>query len=264
MKARLYAVLMAIARSFGPWVIDVFSWFVSTGYFLFARARVANSVDFYIKWKGEGMEHLRAAASKGGILLMSHVGDWEVAARLLSQEGMRMLLFIGEKQKEQIERLHKRDMSRDGVAIKAVSPGGGSAFDLLDAVTFLREGGFVSMAGDQAWTGDPRRMAARFLGREVLLPAAPHALALASSAPLFTFFAFRIGRGRYRFKADAPRFVVARDRSQREIAISRSVQEYADTLEREVRNHPFQWYHFDPFLKPQVAKADADRSPKKV
>jgi predicted LPLAT superfamily acyltransferase len=46
------------------------------------------------------------------------------------------------------------------------------------------------------------------------------------------------------------RQVVAASRQQRQEAILESAQWYADQLESMVRQRPFEWYHFEPFLKP--------------
>ena len=54
-----------------------------------------------IAYTSEGLEHLEQALQKksGGILLMSHMGNWEIAAHLLKreQQGLRLLLYMGVK-----------------------------------------------------------------------------------------------------------------------------------------------------------------------
>jgi len=200
----------------------------------------------------EGWEHLKEAAEKekGAIILMSHMGNWETAAHLLSgkQYGMRLLLYMGIKDKEQIEKMQKESLSQGGVRIVAVDQDGGSPFDILEGIKFLREGGLVSLTGDRIWSGNERTVAVKFLNHEVYLPAVPHIFALLSGAPLFIFFSFRSGPKSYHFRISEPIYVRAASRADRQEAIERSAQKYADHIQRNLRTHPLQWYHFEPFL----------------
>jgi len=200
----------------------------------------------------EGWEHLKKAVEKekGAIIIMSHMGNWETAAHLLSrkQYGMRLLLYMGIKAKEQIEKMQKESLSQGGVRIVAVDQDGGSPFDILEGIKFLREGGLVSLTGDRIWSGNERKVAVKFLNHEVYLPVAPHIFALLSKAPLFIFFSFRSGPKSYHFRISEPIYVRAASRADRQEAIERSAQKYADHIQQNLQTHPLQWYHFEPFL----------------
>lgn len=200
----------------------------------------------------EGRQHLLKAMeeSTGGILLMTHLGNWEVGARLLRQSipELQLMLYVGQRAKDQIEQLQKRDLVADGIRVLAVDQEGGSAFDLVEGITFLRSGGFVSMAGDMIWRPDQRGVEARFLNHSVKLPEAPHMMALAAGVPLYVFFASSQGRQAYHFSVSPPIYVSAVNRSDRTEAVRRSVQAYADLVEGHLKRSPFEWYHFQPFL----------------
>jgi predicted LPLAT superfamily acyltransferase len=151
-----------------------------------------------LKFTSEGCEHLEQSidAGKGGILLMSHMGNWDVAAHLLKRKvnRVRLLLYMGVKQKEQLEQIQKESLSRSGIQIIAVEQDGGSPMDILEGIKFIESGGVVSLTGDLLWNKDQRTVPVKFLGREILLPEAPHLFALLSGTPLFIFFPF--GRGK--------------------------------------------------------------------
>lgn len=294
MKGLFYRAIVILSKIVGPWVLVIFTWIVSTGFFLFFPARVAVSLRFYgalfpdegwfyhlwcawrqyhnfsyvfldrlmvqdiegISYTSEGWEHLEEATKNGtgGIILMSHMGNWEVAAHLLKQRGhdMDLLLYMGIKEKEQIERIQKESLSLGGIGVLGVARDGGSPFDIIEGISVLRDGGFVSMTGDVIWDEEQRVVPVRFLDHEVNLPEAPHILALISGAPIFTFFSFRTGKKRYHFKISEPRYVRASSRSQRDGATSSSAQEYANLLEMALRQSPLEWYHFEPFLGPKL------------
>lgn len=291
MTARFYAALSALSGWMGDWFFSLISRGIAAGYFLFARRRRATSLDFYadlfpergrlhhawctfkqfgnfttvfldrsvlrkggdITYSFEGLENLTGALAenRGAILLMSHMGNWEVAAHLLKKllPDLNLLLFMGVRQTEAIEQLQKHNIREDGIAVVGVDESGGSPLDIVDAVRFLGRGGAVSMAGDVVWRGDQRSVPVRLLGRDIRLPEAPYLLSLLSGAPLIVFFAFRTGSRCYRFTAASPIFVNAPTRKLRPEAIRTAAQAYADHLEAALLQHPFQWYHFEPFLR---------------
>ena len=205
-----------------------------------------------ISFTSTGLEHLVAAARNGtgGVILMSHMGSWEVAALLLKKElpDINLLLYMGAKNKEQIETMQKEGVAQAGIRVIALDKDGGSPFDIVEGIKFLKGGDFVSMTGDVIWHKDQRSVPVRFLGHEAHLPETPHLFALLSGTPLFIFFSYRISRKTYHFSITKPIYVKAALRSERKEAVRKSAQEYAEILEQAVRSHPFQWYHFEPFL----------------
>ncbi len=187
---------------------------------------------------------------QGGILLMSHLGNWEIAATLLKQQrdDLQLLLYMGIKEKEGLERLQKDDLRKAGVTIIGADKNSSSPFSAVEGIRFLQAGGLVSMAGDIVWRDDQRKVQVSFLGHDAYLPEAPFVFALVSGAPLFAFFAFRTGRNSYHFTlsdAIAIRPASRRDRPQ---VIARAAQQYADLLQQALRQHPFEWYHFARFI----------------
>ncbi|MCP4578353.1 MAG: lysophospholipid acyltransferase family protein [Deltaproteobacteria bacterium] len=291
MKGLFYNFLILLSKLLGSWVFVILSRAVAAGYFVLFPRRVAVGVRFYrvlfpghglfhyllCTWKqyrnftsvfldrflllesddithtSKGREYLDAALGKtGGIILMSHLGNWEVAAHLLKQQhdDFRMLLYMGIQNKEEIERIQKEDLSHRGIQIVAVDQDGGSPFDIMKGIQFIKSGGFVSLTGDMVWKKDQRTVPVKFLGHEVLLPEIPYLFALLSGAPLFIFFSFRMGKKKYHFTLSKPIHIKAPSRALRNEVIRQSAQKYADLLEQTLRQHPFEWYHFEPFLGP--------------
>jgi predicted LPLAT superfamily acyltransferase len=284
-----YNFITFFSRIFGYRFFALFSRFVSTAYFILFPRRVGASVHFYralfpdkgwlhhillawrqfhsftnvfldrflllhggnITYESEGWEVLESVVKegRGGVIVMSHAGNWDVAAHLLRRRGLNLLLYMGARQKEQVERIQKLHLSEKGFNVLSVDQEGGSPFDILEGLNFLRKGGIVSLAGDRVWSGSQRTVQVSFLGRRVRLPEAPHAIALASGAPLLIFFAFRTGRGTYRISISTPVRVTASSRRDRVEAVRRSAQRYADILAEKARLYPLQWYHFEEFFE---------------
>jgi predicted LPLAT superfamily acyltransferase len=202
------------------------------------------------------MEGLEQALQEktGAILLMSHIGNWDVAAHLLKRNlpKINLLLYMGVKHKEQIEGIQKKSLSQNGVRVIAVDEQGGSPFDIVEGIHFINSGGLVSLTGDLIWKKDQRSVPIKFLGRDVLFPEAPYLFALLSGAPIFIFFAFRTGRKTYHFSLSDPIIVKAKSRAERSAVIRQAAQKYADILEETVRCNPLQWYHFKPLQGPDL------------
>ena len=294
MLSLFYRSMVFASRLCGPWLFGLVAKGIATGYFLFAPRRAAVSLRFYralfpqrgrahhlwCTWRqylnfttvyldrllmvegGEiecthsGWEHLEAALDRrtGGILLMSHLGNWEIAAHMLKRrkQGARLILYMGMRAKAQIERLQKEDLGRKGIRIVGVEKDGGAHFDLLEGLRFIQSGGLVSMTGDQLWHSSQRAVTVAFLGHRVALPEAPHLLAMLSGAPLFVFFSRRTGRRRYHLSMSGPLRVARVRRLERARAIQDSAQRYADLLEKSLYENPLEWYHFERFLGPRL------------
>ena len=206
----------------------------------------------------EGWDLLEEASrsGKGGIILTSHIGNWEIGARLFKRDGLRMLLLMGERSPKEVARFQREDLKAEGLDVSVSPAGKDPSFAGLEAMEFLGKGGFVAVAGDMAWANQRRRAKVSLFGHEALLPAGPHLLALLSGAPLFTLFSFRTGRARHRFVMSGPRWVKVASLEDRNRAVQRSAQEYAEDLERAVRSYPWQWHIFEPVLGPLIGQND--------
>jgi predicted LPLAT superfamily acyltransferase len=290
MRIFFYKYFSLLSKLLGPWILVTFIRLVATGYFILCPRKVWNSIEFYrilfpnrrrayylyctwrqfhnfadvffdrillrefgdVTYTSEGLEHLEDMVQKkvGGILMMSHMGNWEIAAYLLRQrlKGLRLLLYMGIKHKEKIERIQKESIAQSGIRIIAINQDGGSPLDILEGVKFLNSGGLISLAGDLIWRKNQRTVTVKFLGHETEFPETPHLFGFLSGAPLFIFFAFRKGKRHYHFSLSKPIFLRTSSREERAEVIRQSAQKYAETLEKTLHQHPFQWYHFEPFL----------------
>ena len=272
------------------WPVRFFAWWVATGYFLFYPSKRRSSIRLYqgifpdrrawyylfCAWrqfhsfaatfgdridfggmkKGsistQGSEGVLDAAQsgKGGIILMSHLGSFEIAARGFQEVGVKHLMIMGEKEAKQVARDQREDLKARGITIQVATGQDDSLLGGLEAIKFIREGGIVSLAGDLVWTRQRSSLPVKFFEQEVALPSGPYLLALVSGAPLFILFTFRDKWGRHRVIISPPLEVKALSRPERKMALQASAQIYAAALEEMVRQHPFQWYIFEPFFRP--------------
>jgi predicted LPLAT superfamily acyltransferase len=305
MRIFFYRILVCLARRFGLAPVRVLARGVAAGYFFLFPVRVAASRRFYrdlfpgrgaffalccawrqfqqfaevfadrlrlegfgpLVYRCEGLDTLADArnAGQGAVLLMSHLGNWEVAARVLKRHlpGLELMLFMGAEPGEQIEGLQKASVRTSHIKVVGVGPQTASPLEIVEAVRFLRRGGFVSMAGDRVWQAGQSTVAVDFLGRPAALPRAPFHLAAATGAPLFVFFALREAPGRFLFEARQIPPSAQAPAVRREAAVRRAAQAYADLLAVAVRRHPFQWHHFVPLDCGVPVAEGGDRRPER-
>ena len=288
MKAFIHKTLIRVSLLLGSWPIRFFACWIATGYFLFLSSRRRSSIRLYqvifpeksrwyylyCTWRQfhsyattfaerlefdrkkvttttQGRERLLEVArkGKGGIILISHLGSFEIAAGVFRQIGPKLLLIMGEKEAKQVARDQREAMKARGIYIQVAAAGEDFLFGGVEAMKFIKEGGFVSIAGDLVWTEQRSRLPVSLFGHEVGLSPGPHLLALVSNAPLLTMFNFRVEKGKYLILMSSPREVKATSRSERSAALQASAQSYANALEEIVRQHPFQWYIFEPFFR---------------
>jgi lauroyl/myristoyl acyltransferase len=186
---------------------------------------------------------------------MSHLGSYEVAASSFQKYGLKLLLIMGEKEARLVARDQRQTLQDRGITIQVATGQGDSLFGGLEVLKSIREGGFVSLAGDLVWTEQRSLLSVKFFGRDVALASGPHLLALVSGAPLFILFTYRVKRGKHQVIILPPRQVKASNRSERDKVLQESAQAYAEALEEMVRRHPFQWYIFEPFFRSLPVKS---------
>ena len=294
MKAFLRKTIIRVTLLLGYWPIRFFSWWIVTGYFLFRPSRRRSSIELYqvifpgrkrwyylyCAWRQfhsfaasyadrieigrgksvttttQGREGVVEAAKKGrgGIILMSHLGSYEVAARGFHGLGLKLLIIMGEKEAKQLAQDQREVLQARGIYIQVATAKEDFSLGGLEAIKFVREGGFASVAGDIVWTDQRSLLSVKLFDHEVGLPSGPYLMALVSGVPLFTMFTFRVKRGRHQVIMSPPREVKAPSRSERNAALQASAQAYASALEEMVRQHPFQWYIFEPFFRSAQAE----------
>lgn len=288
MKALLIQNINRASILFGDWLIRFIAWWIATGYFFFRPLRLKSSLQlyqaifpdksrwhyFYYAWRqfhgfatcysdriklakgvglsitSEGREHLLTAAKegRGGIIITSHVGNHEIAASAFKDIGLKLMIMMGEKEAKQVARQQRESLESRKIIIQVSRPEEISPLSGLEALKFLRDGGFVSIAGDIVWTDPRSQVPVRLFGHEVKIPSAPYLLGMISGSPVFSLFTFRLGKGKHKIALSPLPAASATSRADRKAAIQASAQGYANALERAILSYPYQWYIFEPIF----------------
>jgi KDO2-lipid IV(A) lauroyltransferase len=185
----------------------------------------------------EGVERL-ASLSGGLISLTAHVGNWELAGRLLAGRSARPThVVVAPDEARELQRW----VRRDGEGVRFVSRSRPTVS--LELVAALRRGEVVGVQGDRA-LGNKGDVEVPFFGRPARFPLGPFRLSSGVGVPLLPAFCLLDAQYRYVVKIAEP-FIAARGEEE---AAART---WVAALETIVREHPTQWFNFfdiwDPF-----------------
>lgn len=194
----------------------------------------------------DGTEHLERL-SGGVVSVTAHVGNWELAGRLLAARAARRThVVVAPEEVPALERWVRRD--GDGVRfVPRAHPAVGA--ELLAA---LRRGDAVALQGDRA-LGTRGDVAIPFFGRSAPFPLGPFLLARAAGVPVVPAFCLLDAGRRYAVHVGDP---ITVGRGEEEGA----ARTWVALLERIVREHPTQWFNFFDVWRPFAAPAGPGRS----
>ncbi len=214
-------------------------------------------LDRMIVWSGdvgqirideEGSEHLHKLRRqhRGGILLGTHLGSYDMLRLLSAQTGIVVNVLMFTRHTARInaffERLHP------GLEMRLIHFEPGSIRAAFEIKAAIERGEFVGMLGDRLWESEhDRSVSVPFLGRPARLPLGPFLLQAVLGCPLFLTVCIRTGPGRYAASTQpfAPAGAVShRDRAKHAEELARR---YAAALEEWCVREPYQWFNFFDF-----------------
>ena len=181
----------------------------------------------------EGMGALEDAVrtGRGLVVLTAHVGNWELAGRMLARDGARPTHVVVEAEADPaVERFLRGGEAPVRFVTRAAPT------TSLALLTALRRGEIVALQGDRA-LGTRGDVWTRFFGAPAPFPLGPFVLARAAGAPVVPAFCLLDGNRRYRIVVGAPWHVHAG-------AETDALGRWVSVLEAMVRRHPAQWFNF--------------------
>ncbi len=180
---------------------------------------------------------------RGLVFITSHVGVWQQAISVLGFMGRTVYLHM--RRDEPSESMGLADFRGAGAGFHVVSPDGylGGIPELSLA---LAHGNIVAVMGDRGY-GSAICERAGFLGDEAAFPLLPYHLALTTKSDLAVFLTSRVGRMRFRLRAETRMGAGEEPALDRASARSNLLRWYVGHLESHAREHPFMWFNFFDF-----------------
>jgi len=184
--------------------------------------------------KVQGLPHLQAVlqAPRGFVAATAHLGNWELAGRLLSTYGRRIHVLMAPEQDPAIQRFLREGMQEADLCF--VTNDSSAVF--VQLLMALRRGDVVAVQMDRA-TGHRSDVTVPFFGTPAVFPLGPFLLARAAQVPVLPCFCVMRPDARYEIWVDQA-IPVAPGRE--EAALHHMVR----ILERYIAMVPNQWYNF--------------------
>lgn len=189
----------------------------------------------------DGLEHLERyrVDGRGVVVVIPHVGSYDVAGAWIASLGWRVLAVAEELEPPELFEMF-RDLRRN-VGVEIVPAGKGASARAL--LTALREGSAVGLVSDRDISGSGIMIP--FFGEETSIPNGPAVLALRTGSPILVGALYQRPGGRYHGVILDPIEVEAERRSDpqrvRELTI-----EIVARMEDLIRREPGQWHLFQP------------------
>lgn len=178
------------------------------------------------------------AKGRGIIIVTGHYGNWEIGGVAMSRLFKLPLTVVAMAEASQeVNQIRRRIRDSLGVETLEVRQSLDTALQLRKR---LADNRVVAMLMDRHLGRD--RVQVRFLGRPTWFLRTPALMAYLSGAPLVPCFIERIDDSHFNVSNADPIYLNASD--NREAAIQRAAQQFADQLEQRVRRQPQYWYHF--------------------
>ncbi|WP_437803487.1 lysophospholipid acyltransferase family protein [Sorangium sp. So ce693] len=221
-------------------LLDSSAVFAAYGSCITEALLLASDRGYTVVRRSRGVEHYHAcaAAGRGVIIVTAHTGGWDIAGQILGVVHPAGVMLAMQRERD-AEARAIQDAARQRAGVQVVHIGEGP-LDALPLLKHLQRGGAVAVQIDRAPPG-MRSREVTFLGGRWRAPEGPIALAAMSGAPILPVFTHRLGFLDYEAVV-APPIRLARRATEEER--DAAAAEMMGALERFVRAHPTQWFHF--------------------
>lgn len=216
---------------------QIYRLFLSQGRQLIDRfAVLSGAVPFHFTLHGSGP---CGPPDTGLVLLTAHVGNWQAALTTLGHLDRPVHLVMRPEDNAAVQRALRLGVNTGHLRVISAESHLGGVVEILNA---LKRGEVVSFMGDRPF--DFETLPVRFLGDEARFPVGPFQIAAAAGCPMQILLCARTGYRRYRVDTSHRLAPVYKPGIPRRIQLQAWMQQYADSLEGFVRDHPFQCFLF--------------------
>jgi lauroyl/myristoyl acyltransferase len=172
------------------------------------------------------------ASRQGFVVATAHLGNWELAGRLLSPYGKTVNVLIAPEQYAEVQRLLREEHRPPSLRFVSNEDTGG----FVQLLMALRRGEIVAVQVDRG-TGHRSDVPVNFFGLPVSLPAGPFMLARAAQVPVLPCFCVMRPDRRYEIYIGESIAVERGDEAK-------ALQQMAHVLEQYIALAPDQWFNF--------------------
>lgn len=185
-------------------------------------------------------------SNQGAIIIISHIGNAEIARALYNKNvRQRLLMMRHTKNSENFNRLMREFHPEAGLnTIQVTEIGPETIINVKDRV---ENGAWVAIAGDRVpVTGSQHNLRLPFLGSDAPFAQGPWIMASLLECPVYTLFCLQVDE-HYELQMEKMADKITLPRGNREEALREYMSRYVSRLEEYAKNYPFQWFNFYDF-----------------
>lgn len=196
-----------------------------------------------------GEEHLRALAARrqGALLVLAHLGSFEIMRTLSGDRGIPLNVLGYFKNAPRINAALRGLNARVEARFIEIRPGDPSF--ALEVAERIEAGELVGTMGDRVGF-DGKAVRVPFLGAEAAFPTGPYLLAAALGCPVYLAFGLYHAPDRYELFAEPFAERIALPRQGRDEAVRALAARYAARVEHHCRLAPMNWFNYYDFWSP--------------
>ena len=215
-----------------------------------------------VSHNSELIENLLATGT-GGILLISHLGNFEITRCLSSRhKNLKLTVLMHTKHASKFNDVlsqHSEDSKVEILEVTEINPA--TAMMMSERI---ERGEFIAIAGDRIPVtnkNDKGVLYADFLGSKTAFPTGAYILASIFKAPILSIMCLQKNK-KYHVYFDLLSAKVAPNRKDRQQTFQQLTQDYADLLQRHCLTAPLQWFNFFDFWAQTQSKQHQSQTDK--
>lgn len=238
----LYFFRKRLGCSFARSIALLYKNYYSFGQSLIDKVAIMSGRADCFSFDFDGEEHLHQLVrlQKGGLLLSSHIGNWEAAGHLLERLNTRInvVMFDGEHQK--IRDYLASVTGERNARIIVIKDDLSHIYAIHEA---LKNAELVCIHADRFVEGS-RTFTTDFLDKPARFPAGPFILAAQFKVPVCYVFAMKEGPTHYHFYSTG---IQRYDYGDKAAAMQQMFADFTTEMEKKVKQYPAQWYNYYDF-----------------
>jgi predicted LPLAT superfamily acyltransferase len=205
------------------------------------------STKFSFNFDGENHLHKLAQDKTGGVLVGAHIGNWEIAGKLLERINAKINILMYDGEQHYIRDLLASVMKKYNIEIIYIKDNNNDY--LYKIAEALKNKEIIAMHGDRFLPGT-NNVTKTFLGYEAEFPTGPVYLASKYNVPVVYVSAMKERTTHYHFYATPPKlYKYPSNLKTRKEELSVMMDDYVGEIERMLKLYPLQWFNYYKFWK---------------
>lgn len=242
-KSVFYFYHVRLKQSRIKTIISIYRNYYLLGHGLIDKTAVLSGLKDKFNFILEGKENLFQMRN-GGILISSHIGNWEVGGKALDFLDKKISLVVMDGEGQAIKEYITDVLTDQNVHFIKIGNDFSHLFKIKQA---LENKELVAFLGDRFLEGN-QTVKIDFLGESALFPMGPWHMASYFKVPVSYVFAVKESNRTYRFFASPMKIIpYANNPIERSQIVKGSIIEYVSEFERITRKYPMQWHNYYNF-----------------